>query len=91
MNFGLEWFTFYLAIMFAMSVDNIFWIPTSPEYKQFKKVPWIRTDKKGFNYAGGYYANKLEYIIFYRIKSVLFHWRDIVPAIITSFILAVVL
>jgi len=59
-----------------MCVDNIFWISASPEYKDFKK--WSLKDK-------------LKYIITYRIKTVLTHWRDIIPAIITSFILTCII
>ena len=66
----------YCMIMFAMCVDNIFWISASPEYKDFKK--WSL-------------KKKASYIITYRIKTVLTHWRDIIPAIITSFIIVLIL
>ena len=59
-----------------MSVDNLFWISASPEYPLFKK--WSLSEK-------------LSYIFNYRIKTVLTHWRDIIPAIITSFILTIIL
>lgn len=76
MDFILKWVTFYLAVMFAMSTDNIFWISASPEYKDYKK--------KSFK-------EKLKYIFNYRIKTVLTNWRDIAPAIMTSFLMAVIL
>ena len=49
--------------MFTMSVDNIFWIPTSPEYKRFKKTnlwnayggkPWFEHEKKVYGSKIGY-------------------------------------
>ena len=76
MDFILSWLVNYCLIMFAMCVDNIFWISASPEYEDFKK--WSLKEK-------------LKYIITYRIKTVLTHWRDIIPAIITSFILTCII
>ena len=72
MFFLFEWIIFYVAVMFAMITDNLFWISSSPEYSQVKNynLPTL------FNYI---WNN--------RIKSVLTNWRDICPAIITSFIL----
>ena len=84
MSFFLEWLIFYIAIIFSMSIDNLFWIPTSPEYLKFKNNNFpILVD-------GETYWSRTGYIIKYRIWSVLTHWRDIVPAIITSFILALI-
>lgn len=76
MDFIIKWVVFYVGVMFAMSIDNVFWIPTAPEYPQFKKMPL---------------KNKINYILKDRILVVLKHPRDIIPAIITSFLLAVVL
>lgn len=59
--------------MFAMCVDNIFWISASPEYSVFKKMNL---------------KDKLNYVWKNRILEVLKHPRDIIPAIITSFILS---
>lgn len=84
MNFFIEWIIFYVGIMFCMSVDNIFWIPTSPEYDQFKRGYGIQVEGKIYN-------SRIAYIIKYRIWSVLTHWRDIIPAIMTSLILTIVL
>ena len=74
MNFFINWIVSYFLIMFAMSVDNIFWIPTSPEYPQFKKMTKFQ---------------KFKYILIKRIFAVLVAWRDIVPALITSFIMTI--
>lgn len=68
--------------MFAMCIDNIFWISASPEYPLFKENKPITIDGKT-------YSTRIEYIFKYRIWSVLTHWRDIIPAIFTSLILAV--
>lgn len=61
--------------MFAMITDNICWIGASPEYPDYKK--WNLKKKLG-------------YIIKFRIKTVLTHPRDIIPAVITSFILTLI-
>lgn len=76
MNFIILWLINYGLIMFAMSVDNIFWISSSPEYRLFKN--WTLSEK-------------LHYIFLYRIKTVLTDHRDIIPGIITSFILTIIL
>jgi len=75
MIFIIKWMLFYLSIMFTMCTDNIFWISSSPEYPTFKKSS---------------YKEKLKYIFLYRIKTVLTDWRDIVPAVITSFLLSLI-
>jgi hypothetical protein len=61
--------------MFAMCVDNCFWISSSPEYPQYQKYS---------------FKEKLNYIFNFRIKSVLTDWRDICPALITSIIMCIV-
>jgi hypothetical protein len=74
--------------MIAMSLDNVFWIPTSPEYKDYKKLPFA---KKGNEYViaeGKSYTTKLDYIFRYRILSVLKHPRDIIPGIFSSLFLS---
>lgn len=85
----IEYLRNYLLIMFAMSVDNIFWIPTSPEYKKYKELPFFRKTFGGrfIIVEDKIYTTKLQYILKYRVKSVLTHWRDIVPAILTAGIL----
>lgn len=75
----------YAAIMFAMSLDNIFWIPTSPEYSKFQnnQFPLVVEGKS--------YYSKLDYIFRYRVLSVLKHPRDIIPAICSSLLLGGIL
>ena len=36
-EFIAEWFIMYWLIIFAMCVDNIFWIPDSREFKSIRK------------------------------------------------------
>lgn len=75
MIFIIEWAIFYLAVMFAMCVDNIFWISASPEYPLYKKYSL---------------KQKIRYILIDRVLAVLKHPRDIIPAIMTSAILGVI-
>jgi len=75
MNFIITWIVYYMAIMFAMCVDNIFWITASPEWPELKRSS-LRT--------------KINYVFDYRIKTVITNKRDIVPAIITSLILTII-
>ena len=76
MDFIVQWIVFYLGIMFAMSVDNIFWISASPEYGTYKMMSL---------------HGKMNYIFKYRVKTVLTNWRDLVTGAITSLLLAVIL
>jgi len=82
--FVIDWLIYYISIMIAMCIDNIFWIPTSPEYVkiQNKQYP-VRVEGKSYN-------SLIDYVIRYRIFSVIKHPRDIIPAIISSLILALV-
>ena len=84
LNFFIEWIVFYGSIMLAMSLDNIFWIPTSPEYEKIKKGDYP------VKVGGKEYHNLKDYILRYRILSVLTSWRDVIPGIISSLILAVI-
>lgn len=89
MNFFVQWILFYTSIIFTMCVDNICWIPTSPEWSEIKHNflvitlfgnEWaIPKNKNGWNYTW----NK-------RILEVIKHPRDISPAIITSLILTLI-
>lgn len=74
----------YCLVMFAMCVDNLFWISSSPEYKAFKLMNWFKHNGIGIKMNDKFYLNKLSYILNYRIKSVLTDKRDIIPAILTS-------
>ena len=76
MEFLVKWPVFYLGVMFAMCVDNIFWISDSPEYEAFKQYT---------------FKEKVKYVLKDRVLAVLKNWRDITPAIMTSFLLAVIL
>lgn len=69
MNIFINWIIYYCAVMFAMSIDNIFWIPTAPEYPEFQAMS---------------VKDKLNYIIKERIWAVLKHPRDIISAVLTS-------
>jgi hypothetical protein len=73
----IEWIAKSALILSAMCIDNLFWISASPEYPQFKKGEVIKVGEK--TYYGRY-----DYIIRYRIFTVLTHWRDLVPAIIVG-------
>jgi hypothetical protein len=55
------------AILSAMTIDNIFWISASPEYKDYKKYSLLE---------------KTKYIIFKRVIPVWTNWRDLTPALI---------
>jgi len=63
-----------------MCFDNILWISKSPEYEQIKasKYPIVMDGKE--------YYSLQDYIIRYRVISVLTNWRDLVPAVLTGII-----
>lgn len=75
MNMILGFVASYVFITFALCLDNIFWISASPEYSQFKT--W--SNKKRFRY-----------ILVDRVWAVIKNPRDIFPALISSFIFAIV-
>lgn len=89
MIFAAKWALSYALIMFAMSLDNVFWIPDSPEWKSIKKNFKVFTLNKreyGFpiNLEGWSYVwNK-------RVLEVIKHPRDIAPALVSSLIMAVI-
>lgn len=89
MEFIIRWIISYCLIMFTMCLDNILWIPDSPEWKS------IRSDFKVINFLGREYGipkNKasLYYCWTKRIIEVLKHPRDIIPGIVSSLILALI-
>lgn len=90
MSFIGQWLLCYVGVMFAMSVDNIFWIPDSPEWKNIKKNFHVITFK-GREYGFPKNTEGRKYVWNNRVLEVLKHPRDIIPAIITSFLLAVFL
>lgn len=93
--FFIRWLVCYCLVMFAMSVDNICWISASPEYELFKKLNWFNPHSWFEPYdcitvKGRDYYTKMDYIINYRIREVLTHIRDIIPAIFTSLIMSLI-
>lgn len=95
----IAWIICYILIAFAMCVDNICWISDSPEYLGFNKLGWTSgwydgtdrwSDNGNISVEGKNYYSKLDYIFNYRIKTVLTHPRDIIPAIITSLLMAII-
>lgn len=87
--FIIKFLLFYVSIMLAMCLDNICWIPDSPEWKSIKinfyvfvflnREFGIPKNKAGFSYC---WKN--------RILEVLKHPRDIIPAIISSLVLSLI-
>lgn len=81
----LNWIINYGLVMFAMCLDNIFWISSSPEYDK------IKNGNYPIKMEGKEYKNLFDYVFRYRILSVLTDWRDIIPAIISSLLLSITL
>jgi len=75
--------------MFAMCVDNICWIPDSPEWTTIKGNFFIINL---FKREWGFPKNKegWKYVWKNRILEVLKHPRDIIPAIITSLLMSLI-
>lgn len=89
MNFLLRWIVCYALIMFAMSTDNLFWVSSSAEYWRYKMLPLFKKSSIQMWIEKKPYYTKIGYLIKYRIWSVLTDWRDIIPGLMTSFILAI--
>lgn len=92
MNFIIEWIGFYIAIIFAMILDNLVWIPA--DYKWYGSKEWKPYFKPLFQIGIKEYflipkTKEGWKIVRSRIWAVLSHPYDIIPAVITSFILAV--
>ena len=89
------WFVTYCMILFCMSLDNICWISASPEYGIFKDLSFFKKKENTIinfiNVGDIYYKSKLDYILRYRIWSVLTHPRDIIPAIFTSLLCTILI
>lgn len=93
MGFIIQWLIFYVAIMSAMCIDNYFWIPADKQWFLHRKLQphfyilvvfgreYIFPKTK---YAWSFVWNR-------RVKEVISHPYDIVPAVIVSFVLAVIL
>jgi len=93
MIFIFKWLICYLGVMFAMSTDNLFWIPA--DYKWYGTNEWRPYFKVLFVIKGREYLFPVTKqgwkIVRGRVKDVLTHQYDIVPGLITSFILAIIL
>lgn len=92
MNFFIEWFIYYWAIIFAMAFDNYMWIPA--DYKWYGTHEWRKYFKVLFTIGKREYIfpNTKEgwKIVAGRVKDVLTHQYDIIPAIVSSFILTLI-
>ena len=89
MSFIIEWAVFYIAVMFAMATDNLFWIPTDSRFPGMKKeFAIIVLGGREFIFPK---SNKSLKWCLERVKDVVTHVYDIVPALLTSFILAILL
>lgn len=91
MNFIISWIVSYILIMFSMCTDNIFWISSSAEYDYFKKLGWFKYNGNQLMKEKKLYRTKINYVVNYRIKSVLVDKRDIIPGLITSFIMTIII
>ena len=85
----IEWIINYALVMFAMSLDNIFWIPASPEWRYLKKEFKVIVL---FGHEFGFPKTKkaLSYCWHKRVLEVLKHPRDILPAIVTSLVMTLI-
>jgi hypothetical protein len=93
MNFILIWMGYYILINFCMCFDNYMWIPADRKWYYTKE--WKKHFKPRYTIKGKEYflipQNKEGWkIIFSRIKAVLTHTYDIVPAIISATILTII-
>lgn len=95
-EFLILWIISYTIIMIAMCFDNYMWIPA--DYKWYGTNEWRKHFKVLFILPG---KVPREYvfpqtkegwkIVMSRIKDVLTHQYDIVPAAIISFIISLIL
>lgn len=87
----IQWIVFYIGITVAMCLDNCFWISASPEYNDFKDLGWFKPNNEILEHEGKQYETKIDYILKYRVWSVITDFRDIIPAVISSGLLMVIL
>ena len=76
MNFIIAWLVCYIAVLIAMATDNFWWVSSSPEYKNVKKYSW---------------KEYMMYLWEDRFIPVMTDYRDLIPAVYTSFGLALIL
>lgn len=94
-DFLLIWASCYISIVgIGLCLDNICWIPDSKEWGEIRKnfwvfiVPWFKG--KRYEFAVPINSEGLRYCWKNRILEVLTHPRDILPGIISSFILTLI-
>jgi len=91
MNPYLQYVIQYVATTFAMSFDNICWIPDGKEYGSIRKnfftftIPWF--NKKWYEFAIPKNKEGFKYTWNNRILEVIKHPRDILPALVSSAII----
>lgn len=90
-NFFILFFIFFIIEMIRQSWNNILWISASPEYEDFKKVPWFFSNGlTGLIVESKAYYTKMSYIWDYRIRTVWSNWRDFTSAVTSSLLLAAI-
>lgn len=93
LNILINWAIGYVLVMFAMCFDNYMWIPA--DYKWYGTGQWRKYFKVLFVFRGKeyIYPNTPEgwAVVRSRVKDVLTHQYDIIPALFTSFIIALFL
>ena len=84
LEFLIKWIIYYCFIIFAMCCDNICWVSSSAEWETDTCV--IAKNNRAFYGPVKKYSLRMkwDYILEYRILSVLTDIRDIIPAILTS-------
>ena len=91
--FIFKWIVCYALIMFAMCVDNICWIPADRKWyvtNELRPHFYVMFIIKTREYIFPRDKFAWKFLFTDRIKSVLTHQYDILPAILTSFILALI-
>ena len=89
MIFLIKWFAIYWLIIFTMCLDNIFWIPADKQWFLHKNLQphFFILILFGKEYIFPKDKEALSFIWNKRIKEVIKHPYDIIPAIISSLIL----
>jgi len=92
-KFIITWAVSYILIMFCMCLDNLCWIPA--DFKWYGTNEWRKYFRVLFTIRNKEYIfpNTTEgwKIIKGRIIDVLTHQYDIIPALVTSFILNLII
>lgn len=85
------WLLCICLIGLSLIINNILWISGSPEYIFYKEVDLIKDNHIGFIFNQEIYTSKLDYIINYRVLSVLTNWRDVTTALIIGSLLFLII